>query len=123
MALPLAGGVPLLLLLFLLSGACPHNRFGCPKTIISDQGREFVNSVNAELQTLLGTEHRMTSAYRPQSNGLVEKFHHTIQSCLLKVVNDHQNNWDVYLDPILFSIRTSKHKSTGFTPFEMMFIR
>ena len=99
------------------------HRFGCPKTIISDQGREFVNSVNAELQTLLGTEHRMTSAYHPQSNGLAEKFNHTIQSCLLKVVNDHHNNWDVYLDPILFSIRTSKHKSTGFTPFEMMFKR
>lgn len=98
-------------------------RFGCPKRLISDQGREFINNVNAELQALLGTEHRMTSAYHPQSNGLVEKFNHTIQNCLLKMVNDHQNDWDDYLDPILFAIRTSKQKSTGYTPFEMMFKR
>ena len=97
--------------------------FGCAKVLISDQGREFVNRVNEELQTLLGTQHRMTSAYHPQTNGLVEKFNHTIQSCLLKVVNEHQNDWDEYLDPVLFAIRTSKQKSTGHTPFEMMYKR
>lgn len=91
--------------------------------MISDQGREFINRVNSKLQELLGTQHRMTSPYHPQSNGLVEKFNHTIQSCLLKVVNENQSNWDTFLDPILFSIRTSKHKSTGYTPFEMMFKR
>ncbi len=98
-------------------------RFGSPKRIVTDQGREFINNVNAELQALLGTDHRMTSPYHPQANGLVEKFNHTIQSCLLKVVNEHQDNWDTFLDPVLFSIRTSKHKSTGYTPFEMMFKR
>ena len=98
-------------------------RFGCANILISDQGREFVNSINDELQNLLGTEHRMTSAYHPQTNGLVEKFNHTVQSCLLKVVNELQNDWDDYLDPVLFAIRTSKHKSTGHTPFEMMYKR
>lgn len=91
--------------------------------MISDQGREFINHLNDELQALLGTEHRMTSAYHPQSNGLVEKFNHTIQSCLLKIVNNHQNDWDDHLDSVLFAIRTSRHKSTGYTPFEIMFKR
>ena len=61
----------------------------------------------------------MTSAYHPQSNGLVERLNQTIQSILLKVVNDHQNNWDELLDPVLFAIRTS----TKYTPFEIMFNR
>ena len=74
-------------------------RFGCANILISDQGREFVNSINDELENLLVTEHRMTSVYHPQTNGLVEKFNHTVQSCLLKVVNEHQNDWDDYLDP------------------------
>ena len=74
-------------------------RFGCAKILISDQGREFVSSINDELENLLGTEHWMTSVYHPQTNGLVEKFNHTVQSCLLKVVNEHQNDWDDYLDP------------------------
>ncbi len=97
--------------------------FGCAKRLISDQGREFINKLDTELQLLLGTEHRMTSAYHPQTNGLVEKFNHTIQSCLLKVVNENQNDWDVHLDPVLFAIRTSKHKSTGYTPYELVYKR
>ena len=55
--------------------------------MISDQGREFINSVNAELQQQLGTEHRISSAYHPQTNGLVEKLNSTVQSCLLKLCN------------------------------------
>lgn len=98
-------------------------RFGCAKRLVSDQGREFINKINTELQQLLGTQHRMTSAYHPQTNGLVEKFNHTIQSCLLKVVNDCQDDWDLHLDPVLFAIRTSKHKSTGYTPYELVYKR
>ena len=97
--------------------------FGCAKLLISDQGREFINKIDTELQLLLGTEHRMTSAYHPQTNGLVEKFNHTIQSCLLKVVNENQTDWDLHLDPVLFAIRTSKHKSTGYTPYELVYKR
>lgn len=71
----------------------------------------------------IGTDHRMTSAYHPQSNGLVERLNQTVQNILIKLVNDHQNNWDDFLDPALFAIRTSKQKSTKCTPFEMMFNR
>ncbi len=39
------------------------------------------------------------------------------------MVIDHQNNWDDLLDPALFSIRTSRQKSTKYTPFELMFNR
>ena len=34
----------------------------------------------------------------------------------MKLVNQHQSNWD---DHTLFAIRTSKQKSTKYTPFEM----
>ena len=91
--------------------------------MISDQGREFINSVNAELQQQLGTEHRISSAYHPQTNGLVEKLNSTVQSCLLKLCNTEQSNWDEYLESVLFAIRTAKHKSTGYAPFEVMYNR
>lgn len=41
-------------------------RHGCVAIQINDQGREFVNSVSAELHTLTGTSQRITSAYHPQ---------------------------------------------------------
>lgn len=41
-------------------------RMGCPETLITDQGREFVNELSAELYQITKTEHRITSAYHPQ---------------------------------------------------------
>lgn len=71
----------------------------------------------------IGTDHRITSAYHPQSNGLIERMNQTLQNTLLKIVRDNQSNWDDLLDPALFAIRTSRQKSTKFTPFQMMFGR
>ena len=39
---------------------------GCPETLITDQGREFVNRLSEELYTITKTDHRITSAYHPQ---------------------------------------------------------
>ena len=39
---------------------------GCPETLITDQGREFVNELSTALYAITKTEHRITSAYHPQ---------------------------------------------------------
>ena len=98
-------------------------RFGCCEVAISDQGHEFVNKVKTELFRLTGTEQRVTSAYHPQSNGLTERFNQTLQSSLLKVVNNSQSDWDEHLPSILFAYRTSLQKGTNLTPFEVMYVR
>ena len=98
-------------------------RYGSPGSIISDQGREFVNSLNKELLILTNTTHKIASAYHPQTNGLIERYNQMLQRSLLKLVNDKQDNWNVFLDGVLFAYRTAVHKSTGITPFEVMFCR
>ncbi len=98
-------------------------RFGCAKVVISDQGREFVNQVNQYLFSITQTEHRVTSAYHPQTNEMVERFNQTLQRSLVKIVNNNQNNWDEKLDGILFAYRTSQHQSSKCTPFELMYCR
>ena len=75
--------------------------------MISDQGREFVNKVNQSLFQLFKTEHRISTAYHPQTNGLVEHYNQTLQRCLIKLVNREQDNWDEYIDGVLFAYRTS----------------
>ncbi|KAL5517002.1 hypothetical protein EMCRGX_G002466, partial [Ephydatia muelleri] len=94
---------------FLYKIICRH---GCTRVTISDQGREFVNRVNAVLFQMTGTEHRISTAYHPQTNGLVERYNQTLQRSLIKLCNDKQNDWDDLLDPVLFAYRTSKQKST-----------
>lgn len=48
---------------FLYELSCRH---GCFEVLISDQGREFVNGLSAELQRLTGAKQRVTSPYHPQ---------------------------------------------------------
>ena len=99
------------------------SRFGCCEVLISDQGREFVNEVQEDLFRLAGTEHCITSAYHPQSNGLTERFNQTLQTALIKLVNESQNDWDDHLSGVLFGYRTAIQKATKMTPYEVMYCR
>ena len=97
-------------------------RHGCFDIEISDQGREFVTKISSELHSLTGVEHRMTSAYHPQCNGLTEKQNQTTQNMLLQYL-DNQEEWADILDSVLFAYRTSKHASTGYSPFFLLYGR
>jgi hypothetical protein len=100
-----------------------HCRYGAADIWISDQGREFVNSMTKELYRLCGVQHRITSAYHPQANGLVERQNRTTEGCIKKACEDRMDDWPFALDSVLLSVRTSKHASTGYTPFRLMFMR
>ena len=95
--------------------------FGCMETIITDQGREFVNSLNDKLCDLLDIKHKLTSPYHPQANGLDECFNQTLKRALEKLVNTKQNDWDVLLKHVLFAYIASENASTKHTPFYLIF--
>ena len=82
-----------------------------------------MNKVNANPFQRFKIEHRISSAYHPQTNGLVERYNQTLQRSLIKLVNKEQDNWDEFLDGVLFAYRTSVQKSTQVTPFELMYCR
>ena len=98
-------------------------RFGCANVVISNQRREFVNTVNELLMKLTGVDHRISSAYHPQSNGLIEHFNQTLQNSLYKSCSNPNKDWDIVLPSVLFAIRTCVQKSTKFSPFKLMFNR
>ena len=102
---------------------CIHCRFGAPRSITSDQGREFVNSVCKRLFDLTSTQHKVAQLITLSANCLVKRYNQTIQRSLIKLVSEKQNNWDMFLDGVLFAYRTSAHKSTAVTPFELMLCR
>ena len=58
------------------------SRFGVPMDISSDRGPQFTSQLWSSLAQLLGTQLHRTTAYHPQSNGLVERFHRHLKSAL-----------------------------------------
>ncbi|XP_073995603.1 uncharacterized protein, partial [Rhodnius prolixus] len=50
-------------------------RFGCPATITTDQGTQFTSRLYQELAALTGAQIKHTSAYHPQANGIIERWH------------------------------------------------
>ena len=80
-----------------------------------------MNQVVAQLCQKFQTKHQLTSPYRPQTNGMVERFNCIIGECLAKLVYDQEHEWDNYVSSVLFAYHTMKHKSTNYTPFYLMY--
>ena len=65
----------------------------------------------------------MTSADHPQSNGLVKRQNHTIKNTLVKVLDQHPEQWPYVMDGVLLSNSVSRHAWTNYSPFYLMYNR
>eukprot|EP00731_Ephydatia_muelleri_P003753 Em0001g3753a len=98
-------------------------RFSPPEQLHSDQGRQFESQLIKEICNLLHIRKSHTTPYRPQGNGMVERFNRTLLDMLATVEGDHPSDWEMYIRKLCFAYNTSTHSSTGFTPFYLMFGR
>ena len=69
---------------------------------------------------LLGVKKTRTVAFRPQSDGLVERLNRTIGTMLAAFVNENQRTWDKDLQVLMMAYRSTPHESTKLTPNQMM---
>ena len=60
-------------------------RFGCPLTLISDQGTHFINKTIKHLTDQFHINHRRSTAYHPQLNVVIEAFNKTLTKGLTKI--------------------------------------
>ena len=97
--------------------------FGLPRQLHSDQGRNFESQLFQEACKLLDIEKTRTTGYRPQSDGMIERFMRTVASMLRNYVDKRQDDWDSHLPYVLLAYNTAEHESTGYSPFEMVFGR
>ncbi len=61
--------------------------------------------INRNLFDMTGVDHRISAAYHPQTNGLVERFNQTLVNSLTKLAGEKTDEWDQYIDAILFAYR------------------
>ena len=99
------------------------SRVGLPYEIVSDQGSDLIGQLMTQLYEVLGISHIKTSVYHPEPNGLVERFNGTLKHMLMKFVENQTDNWDKYLPHVLFAYRGVPCRSTGYSPFELLYGR
>ena len=78
-------------------------KYGQPKTLISDNGKQFAAKFFQAVYSLLGLSNIFTSTYHPQTNGEVERYNRTILAILWNYVNAHQDDWDRYATALTYA--------------------
>ena len=96
-------------------------RFGCPLTLISDQGSHFINKTIKNLTNQFHIDHRRITAYHLQSNDVIEAFNKTLTKGLTKLCSTDKYDWDEKIPAVLWAYRTAYKRSTDQNPFRLVY--
>ena len=95
------------------------SRFGLPEHITSDRGSAFISGLWSSLVKLLGVQLHHTTAYHPQSNGLVERCHRTLKAALMSRCSTPE--WSYQLPWVMLGIRTMPKEGLDVSTAEMVY--
>jgi hypothetical protein len=97
-------------------------RFGVPKAITVDNGTQFDAEAFKDFCDRIGTKIHFASVRHPESNGLVERANGIIMTGIMKLIFNHpRGKWPDELIKVVWSYNTTASRSTGFTPFKLLF--
>ena len=96
-------------------------RFGIPRALVSDNGKQFDNAKFREFCAELGIKNHYSSPAHPQSNGQAEVTIRTLKTALKTKLEDLKRNWVEYLPEVLWAYRTTQKSATRETPFALAF--
>jgi len=87
------------------------SRFGVPAVITSDRGPQFTSAVWSALASSINLRLSPTTAFHPQSNGLVERFHRRLKDSLRARLAGPQ--WIHHLLWVLLGLRAATAEALG----------
>ena len=92
-----------------------------PNRIIHDRAAEILSEVLQGTVALLGLNQLPTSGRHPQTDGLMERFNHTVKQMFANVVDKKGPDWDKQPGSVLLAYRAVPHSSTGMSPFYLLY--
>ncbi|KAJ8713809.1 hypothetical protein PYW08_007429 [Mythimna loreyi] len=98
-------------------------RFGGVKEVISDRGSVFTSRLVKSTVSYFGAKSRFTTAFHPQTNGLVESFNKLLCQMLSMYVSADQRNWCSYVPLVCYAYNSSKQASTRVSPHMLLYAR
>ena len=97
-------------------------RTALPLQIFTDRGAQFTSKLMQGLCDILGIERIRTTAYHPQTNGVLERLHGTLESVLGKA-HVKGLDWVKKLPYALFALRHAPDRDTHLSSYELVFGR
>ena len=101
------------------------HRYGVPHSIIIDNGLNFTAEEVKAWCGKLGIKLDYASLYHHQTKGQVENVNGLIMSGikprLVRSLKESDKHWVEELDSILWGMQTTPNRSTGYTPFFMVY--
>jgi hypothetical protein len=96
---------------------------GAPERLITDNGVHFNNTLMKTITKTMNVVHAFSASYHPQTNGQVERFNSTFCTQLAKYYDENKDDWDNYLQSVVYAYNTGIHATTGYVPYELAFGR
>ncbi|KAM4062066.1 reverse transcriptase (RNA-dependent DNA polymerase) [Hirsutella rhossiliensis] len=88
---------------------------GLPNEIVSDRGSTFVAKF-CKLMAQLGTKHKLSTAYHPQTDGQTERLNQTLEQYLRCYISYEQNDWVKWLPTAQLAYNSSVTETTKLSP-------
>ena len=98
-----------------------YKLYGLPSNIISDRDQKFNSHFWRAVFQRLDTMLNLSTADHPQTDGQTERVNQVLEDMLRAYVSKRQSNWEDYLPILEFAYNSSKHATTGFSPFMLMY--
>jgi hypothetical protein len=97
--------------------------FGIPFHMISNNGLQFIIEVIEKLMKKLSIKHKITTIYKPNTNGLVEHTNKVLYNILNKEIDVRKNlhNWDKQVHHAMWVYNSTFKSSTGFIYFHLVY--
>ena len=105
----------------LLNGFIVH--YGIPKKIHSDQGANFESRLIHELCAIMGCDKSRTTPYHPMGNGMTERYNRTLLGMLGTLEPHQKSDWKAHVAPLVHAYNCTRHESTNYSPYSLMFGR
>ena len=96
-------------------------RYGVPQTLTTDRGTQFTSELWKSMCKTLGVHHVTTTAYHPQSNGMIERFHRQMKEGLR--ARECGTAWIEHLPWVLLGLRAAPKEESGVSAAEAVFGR
>ena len=95
------------------------SRFGVPAAMTTDRGVQFTSAVWAVMCQRLGIKHITTTAYHPQSNGMIERFHRQLKNSLRARLAS--TDWPSHLPWVLLGLRAAPKEDHNVSAAELLY--